>query len=451
MYTTEYNFKVAPDYTAVAAQFTLQLDLGMGTVYRTVGEKQYELKDHLGNVRVVVNDRKDLNTETDELSAHVVAYNNYYPFGMPQPNRNFDSQEYRYGFQGQEKDSELKGEGLFQNYKFRMYDPRIGRFFAVDPLSMDYPDYSPYSFAGNKVIAHRELEGLEEMVAIINQEIGQPQIFAVTGQQMFMMAASHSSEIGSAAANRKSYKKAFANLKEGWLVTNTGKMYSNPDKVRNVKVYLIDGSVVEASIAQNIGNRNGNGLLNTTKGMNQVELMRPSGMVTAEFALKASGVVLDVVSWVGSDGELNASNVLSSSISEGAVAMSGAKGIKGGLVTLIVDALLMTADYDARKNKLEQDIQILNSIFNGRTSLNDAQNILNNYDDPLKFLPLSSNSLDKFISGEITDFQKLREYDYDSGYSGETGGGILYFDDVDKDQIKVHAIYLPAKIGKDDE
>jgi len=130
---------------------------------RDVG-KQNELKDHLGNVRVVVGDRKNLNTDTNELSAHVVAYNNYYPFGMPQPGRNFDSQEYRYGFQGQEKDSEIKGEGLSVNYKYRMHDPRIGRFFAVDPLTSKYPYYTPYSFSGNKVIHAVELEGLEERI-----------------------------------------------------------------------------------------------------------------------------------------------------------------------------------------------------------------------------------------------------------------------------------------------
>lgn len=64
-----------------------------GVVYRHMGEKQYELKDHLGNVRVVVGDRKNLNTDTDELSADVIAYNNYYPFGMPQPNRNLHSED----------------------------------------------------------------------------------------------------------------------------------------------------------------------------------------------------------------------------------------------------------------------------------------------------------------------------------------------------------------------
>lgn len=43
-----------------------------------------------------------------------------------------------------------------------MHDPRIGRFFAVDPLAPKYPWYTPYQFSGNKVIDHVELEGLEE-------------------------------------------------------------------------------------------------------------------------------------------------------------------------------------------------------------------------------------------------------------------------------------------------
>jgi len=68
---------------------------------------------------------------------------------------------YRYGFQGQEKDDEIKGEGNSLNYKFRMHDPRIGRFFAVDPLDKDFPWNSPYAFSENRVIDGLELEGLE--------------------------------------------------------------------------------------------------------------------------------------------------------------------------------------------------------------------------------------------------------------------------------------------------
>jgi RHS repeat-associated protein len=80
---------------------------------------------------------------------------------MLQPNRHKDSKSYRYGFQGQEKDDEIKGEGNSVNYKYRMHDPRLGRFFAVDPLAKKYPHYSSYQFSGNRLIDMVELEGLE--------------------------------------------------------------------------------------------------------------------------------------------------------------------------------------------------------------------------------------------------------------------------------------------------
>jgi RHS repeat-associated protein len=69
---------------------------------------------------------------------------------------------YRYGFQGQEKDDEVKGAGNSVNYKYRMHDPRVGRFFAVDPLAAKYPHNSPYAFSENNVIHMVELEGTEK-------------------------------------------------------------------------------------------------------------------------------------------------------------------------------------------------------------------------------------------------------------------------------------------------
>lgn len=77
------------------------------------------------------------------------------------PNRHGSSSAYRYGFQGQEKDDELKGEGNSLNYTFRMHDPRVGRFFARDPLEAKFPFYSPYQFSSNTPISAVELEGLE--------------------------------------------------------------------------------------------------------------------------------------------------------------------------------------------------------------------------------------------------------------------------------------------------
>ncbi len=87
------------------------------------------------------------------------------------PGRHGNTSDYRYGFQGQEMDNEIKGEGNSINYTFRMHDPRIGRFGSIDPLSIGYPYYSPYSFSGNKVIAFGEIEGLEEGWVIHGEKI----------------------------------------------------------------------------------------------------------------------------------------------------------------------------------------------------------------------------------------------------------------------------------------
>jgi RHS repeat-associated protein len=77
------------------------------------------------------------------------------------PNRHGNTSDYRYGFQGQEMDNEVKGEGNSLNFKYRMHDPRVGRFFARDPLDWKYPWNSPYAFSENKVTQFIELEGLE--------------------------------------------------------------------------------------------------------------------------------------------------------------------------------------------------------------------------------------------------------------------------------------------------
>ncbi|QGK75267.1 hypothetical protein [Flavobacterium sp. SLB02] len=78
------------------------------------------------------------------------------------PNRHKSADDYRYGFQGQEKDDEIRGgEGNSLNYTYRMHDPRIGRFFAVDPLEKSFPWNSPFAFSENRVMDGIELEGLE--------------------------------------------------------------------------------------------------------------------------------------------------------------------------------------------------------------------------------------------------------------------------------------------------
>ena len=62
-------------------------------VYRTNKERGTQ-----GNVLAVVSDKRLPNDEPDVISA-----SDYYPYGMIMPDRNYDAEEYRYGFNTQEK------------------------------------------------------------------------------------------------------------------------------------------------------------------------------------------------------------------------------------------------------------------------------------------------------------------------------------------------------------
>ncbi len=82
---------------------------------------------------------------------------------MQMPGRVFSSGSYRYGFNGKENDNDVKGNGNQQDYGMRIYDPRLGRFLSVDPLTKNYPMLTPYQFASNRPIDGLDLDGLEYM------------------------------------------------------------------------------------------------------------------------------------------------------------------------------------------------------------------------------------------------------------------------------------------------
>jgi RHS repeat-associated protein len=70
-------------------------------------------------------------------------------------------------------DNEVKGAGAQYDYGFRIYDPRLGRFLSVDPLTKSYPMLTPYQFASNRPIDGIDLDGLEwEKVETYNPQTG---------------------------------------------------------------------------------------------------------------------------------------------------------------------------------------------------------------------------------------------------------------------------------------
>jgi RHS repeat-associated protein len=129
---------------------------------RRLGQKNYELTNHLGNVLTVITDNINMSI-TDGVTATVVSATDYYPFGLEMKGRSFSDESYRYGFNGKEKDNSFAKDNSY-DYGFRIYNPRIARFLSVDPLTKSYPWYTPYQFAGNKPIWAIDLDGLEELI-----------------------------------------------------------------------------------------------------------------------------------------------------------------------------------------------------------------------------------------------------------------------------------------------
>jgi len=145
------------------------------TFYR--GQKRYELSNHLGNVLAVITDRRIQACGAGDVmhyEAQVVSVSDYYPFGMGIKEREWKDSSfgYRFGFQGQEGDDEVKGNGNSYAFKFRIHDSRLGRFLSVDPVTAEYPWNSPYAFSENRVIDSRELEGAETINATMYYNTG---------------------------------------------------------------------------------------------------------------------------------------------------------------------------------------------------------------------------------------------------------------------------------------
>jgi RHS repeat-associated protein len=121
---------------------------------RVLGERRYELTDHLGNVRVVMSDYK-------RTTVIVLSATDYYLFGMVA--RTYTSpEEYRYGFNGKEKDNE-NFEGAY-DFGARILDVRLGRWLAVDPLWKKYPMDNTYMQSGNCPISMTDLDGNEKII-----------------------------------------------------------------------------------------------------------------------------------------------------------------------------------------------------------------------------------------------------------------------------------------------
>lgn len=122
-----------------------------GRVVANAGAYSYEynLKDHLGNTRVVIDQTGKIGQVAD-----------YYPFGMRQEPLQQLGSDNKYLYNGKELQ-----EGLdWYDYGARMYDPSLGKWHTIDPLAEKYDMLSPYNYCINNPIKYVDPDGRDGMV-----------------------------------------------------------------------------------------------------------------------------------------------------------------------------------------------------------------------------------------------------------------------------------------------
>jgi RHS repeat-associated protein len=89
----------------------------------------------------------------------------YSPFGVTLDGRTIENDFYRRGFNGMEKDDEVKGGGNSYDFGARMYDSRVGRWLSVDPLARKFTSISPYATFGNIPIIFVDPDGKDLIIS----------------------------------------------------------------------------------------------------------------------------------------------------------------------------------------------------------------------------------------------------------------------------------------------
>ncbi len=112
---------------------------------------EYQMKDHLGNVRA------SFTCTSGSPSMQQEDY--YYPFGLSFRMQDAASAN-RYLYNGKEKE-DFHNLG-WNDYGARFYDPQLGRWHAVDPEGFVKPFLSPYVYCFNNPIMFTDPTGADE-------------------------------------------------------------------------------------------------------------------------------------------------------------------------------------------------------------------------------------------------------------------------------------------------
>ena len=235
----------------------------------------------IGDTRLGIDGNSD--GVIDHYEAEVLSQQDYYPFGMQMPGREYSSSSYRYGYNGMEKYDDLKTEGNSLDFGARIYDPRTARWYSLDPLQKKYPGETHYGFVSGNPIIYADADGRDKIfrVTYIGKD-GKPHIYVSRDKDFFVYTKVDKPGFG----NNKYYKN---DLVIDFVI----------DHRNNTATYKQDlGGRKETYAADYYSNKAYEWATNTSRGSQSGGIT-----LTSNFSSQADGPKTDATN--GSDGSLN--------------------------------------------------------------------------------------------------------------------------------------------------
>lgn len=129
--------------------------------HRELGEKLYELSNHLGSVLVTISDNytavSNFGIMIDRFEPIVKNISDYYPFGSNIANRTWVGSDGLFGYSGMEKNKQIGVNGDCYNTYYRQLNTKLGKWLSVDP-GVNFSN-SSYCAMNNNPIIYNDPKG----------------------------------------------------------------------------------------------------------------------------------------------------------------------------------------------------------------------------------------------------------------------------------------------------
>ncbi len=167
-----YKSGMAVDYI-LTPNGQMTRDAGTGTY-----TAQYDITDHLGSVRAVVDDGGTVLQTTD-----------YYPFGLAFSDSDINRNRYLYN--GKELENYLTGNSYLGtlDYGARHYDPRIARWPVPDPMAEKNYGVNTYAYCAGNPILLFDMDGKNPIYDLFGNFMGTDNL-GIQGKPIIMNSSS---------------------------------------------------------------------------------------------------------------------------------------------------------------------------------------------------------------------------------------------------------------------